>query len=293
MLNRIKKEINKFTYNISNLKVFAFVGASGTGKSYKAQQVASTRNIDAIIDDGLLISIKENRKLAGDSAKKAVNKIQTIRDALFEKEIQQENIILGLKENNIKSLLILGTSDAMVNKIRENLRLPEISETIYIEDVSTKSEIETAKRKRKEEGKHVIPVPTFEVKKDFSGIMLDPLQIFKSKQTGKVYVSNKSIIRPTFSYIGKFTMAEKVFRDIIDKVVEKQEGIKKAEKVRIIRNEETNEIFLYIQIIFIYGFNIQKEVEEFRRKIYDDLEEYTQINIIGIDIKIKDIEIEN
>lgn len=123
--------------------------------------------------------------------------------------------------------------------------------------------------------------------------MLDPLQIFKSKQTGKVYVSNKSIIRPTFSYIGKFTMAEKVFRDIVDKVVEKQEGIKKAEKVRIIRNEETNEIFLYIQIIFIYGFNIQKEVEEFRRKIYDDLEEYTQINIIGIDIKIKDIEIEN
>ena len=27
-------------YNINNLKVYAFVGPSGTGKSYRAQQVA-------------------------------------------------------------------------------------------------------------------------------------------------------------------------------------------------------------------------------------------------------------
>lgn len=291
MLKRIKTEIEKITYNISNLKVYGFIGASGTGKSYKAQQVAGYRNIDAIIDDGLLISIKENKKLAGNSAKKAVNKIQTIRDALFEKKEQKEEIIEGLKENNIKTLLILGTSDAMVEKIKENLGLPDILDKIYIEDVSTKSEIEMAKKMRKEEGKHVIPVPTFEVKKDFSGIMLDPLQIFQSKKTG-TYISNKSIIRPTFSYIGKFTMGEKVFRDIIDKIIEKQEGIKKAEKVRIIRNQETNEIALYIEIIFIYGFNIQKETQEFRKRIYEDLEEYTQINITKIDIKIKDIQID-
>ena len=37
------------------IKVYAFVGPSGTGKSYRAQMVANSRNIDYIIDDGLLI----------------------------------------------------------------------------------------------------------------------------------------------------------------------------------------------------------------------------------------------
>ena len=48
-----------------------------------------------------------------------------------------------------------------------------------IVNVYTDKEIENAKRIRTTEGKHVIPVPTFELKKDFSGYLLDPLQIFK------------------------------------------------------------------------------------------------------------------
>ena len=40
------------------IKVYAFVGPSGTGKSYRAQMVANEKNINFIIDDGLLI--KEN-----------------------------------------------------------------------------------------------------------------------------------------------------------------------------------------------------------------------------------------
>lgn len=54
------------------LKVFAFVGPSGTGKSYRAQMVANERNINYIIDDGLLI--KDNEVIAGSSAKKAATK---------------------------------------------------------------------------------------------------------------------------------------------------------------------------------------------------------------------------
>ena len=37
------------------IKVYAFVGPSGTGKSYRAQMVANEKNINFIIDDGLLI----------------------------------------------------------------------------------------------------------------------------------------------------------------------------------------------------------------------------------------------
>ena len=43
----------------NKIKVYAFVGPSGTGKSYRAQMVASEKNISYIIDDGLLIRENE------------------------------------------------------------------------------------------------------------------------------------------------------------------------------------------------------------------------------------------
>ena len=57
----------------NKIKVYAFVGPSGTGKSYRAQMVASEKNVNYIIDDGLLI--KDNQVIAGESAKKAPTKI--------------------------------------------------------------------------------------------------------------------------------------------------------------------------------------------------------------------------
>ena len=58
--------------DFSNIRVCAFVGPSGTGKSYRAQMVAGENNIEFIIDDGLLI--KGNAVVAGTSAKKSSNK---------------------------------------------------------------------------------------------------------------------------------------------------------------------------------------------------------------------------
>ena len=58
-------------------RVYAFVGPSGTGKSYRAQLVANENNIHYIIDDGLLIH--DNDIVAGNSAKKAPTKIETVK----------------------------------------------------------------------------------------------------------------------------------------------------------------------------------------------------------------------
>ena len=59
------------------IKVYAFVGPSGTGKSYRAQMVAGEKGVNFIIDDGLLI--KDNEVVAGSSAKKAPTKIETVK----------------------------------------------------------------------------------------------------------------------------------------------------------------------------------------------------------------------
>ena len=271
---------------VNKLKVYAFVGPSGTGKSYRAQMVASERNINFIIDDGLLI--KDNEVIAGESAKKAETKVATVKHALFYEESEREPVIKAFKKYRPESVLILGTSDGMVQKIASNLGLPEISETIYITDVATEEEMNTARRIRVTEGKHVIPVPTFEIKKDFSGYLLDPLQIFKSKGKGqKPYISEKSIIRPTFSYMGKFTISDLVFRQILEYLAAQTPAIHRIMKTRVENFGEGAKI--YIEVSIVYGFNVKDGLNAFTSKARKEIEKLTAMNVVDLEVVAKNI----
>ncbi len=271
---------------LNKIKVYAFVGPSGTGKSYRAQMVASEKQIDFIIDDGLLI--KENEIVAGNSAKKAPTKIETVKHALFLSDEEKQEINKALKKYKPDKILILGTSDGMVEKIAENLGLPKISETIYIQDVATEQEMETARRIRVTEGKHVIPVPTFEIKKDFSGYLLDPLQIFKSKGKGqKPYISEKSIIRPTFSYLGNFTISDSVFRQIVEHLAIKSPAIHKILKTRVENYGDGTSI--YMEVMIVYGYNVAEELKAFKQKAKKEIENLTAMNVVTMEVVAKSL----
>lgn len=274
----------------NDIKVYAFVGPSGTGKSYRAQMVAGKYDIKYIIDDGILV--KDNVIVAGTSAKKAPTKVETVRRALFKSEDQRTEMIKAFNKMKPKSVLLLGTSDKMVQEIAKNLELPEIEETIYITDVATEEEIENARRIRVTEGKHVIPVPTFELKKDFSGFLLDPLQIFKTTGIGeKPYISEKSIIRPTFNYIGNFTISDTVFRQIIEYISTKTDSITEVLKVRV--NKTENGPSIYVEVEIKYGGNLVSELKVFKEKCIKELERQTTMNIVNMKIIAKKITLPN
>ena len=271
---------------MENIEVYAFVGPSGTGKSYRAQMVAGAYNIKFIIDDGLLV--KENAIVAGQPAKKAPTKIETIKKALFNDANQKAEMQEAIIKLNPKSILILGTSDKMVKTIAENLGLPPIKKTIYITDVATEEEIENARRIRTTEGKHVIPVPTFELKKDFSGYLLDPLQIFKSQGlNGNPYIAEKSIIRPTFNYIGNFTISDNVFKQIIEVQAKDIKSISKIIRIRVNKSEEGPNV--YIEVEIVYGFNIITELKKFKERCIRDIERQTRMNVTEFKIVAKKI----
>jgi len=271
---------------IKDIKVFAFVGPSGTGKSYRAQMVAAENDVHFIIDDGLLI--KDNEVIAGNSAKKASTKIETVKKALFIQEEQSKEIQKALKKYKAESILLLGTSDGMVEKIAENLKLPKISKTIYINDVATEEEMETARRIRVTEGKHVIPVPTFEIKKDFSGYLLDPLQIFKARGNGqKPYISEKSIIRPTFSYMGNFTISDNVFKQLVEYLANKLEEVNRVLKTRV-RNSDEGAI-IYMEVEVVYGCNVVETLKDFKIKAIREIENWTAMNVAEMDVVAKSI----
>ena len=270
----------------NKIRVYAFVGPSGTGKSYRAQMVASEKNIKYIIDDGLLIN--ENQIVAGVSAKKAQTKIETVKHAIFLDEERKTEMCNALKKYKPESILILGTSDDMVKKIAHNLNLPEIQEIIYISDVATKQEMETARRIRQTEGKHVIPVPTFEIKKDFSGYLLDPLQIFKTKGKGqKPYIAEKSIIRPTFSYMGNFTISYSVFKEIVEYLASKMPEIHKVLRTRVNNTPEGPNI--YMEVSVVYGYQIIEALAELKRRCKKEIENLTAMNLQSIDIVAKNV----
>ncbi len=271
---------------LDKIKVYAFVGPSGTGKSYRAQMVAGENNINYIIDDGLLIN--ENDVLAGVSAKKAPTRIETVKKAIFLDKQDRENMKQALEKYKPESILILGTSDDMVQKIATNLGMNKPEKTIYINEVATDTEMETAKRIRTTEGKHVIPVPTFEIKKDFSGYLLDPLQIFKSKGRGtEPYIAEKSIIRPTFSYLGNFTISDAVFRQITEYISKRTNGIHKTYRTRV--ESSVSGTNIYIEVSVIYGYNVVNVLREFKHNVKKEIERLTSMNVQEVSVLAKNI----
>ena len=272
-----------FVHKAQNLFI---TGSSGTGKSYRAQMVANENGISYIIDDGLLI--KENNVIAGTSAKKAPTKIETVKRAIFVNEQEKQEMKKAIKKYKPEAILILGTSDGMVEKIAENLGLQKPAKTIYINEVATETEMQTAKTIRKTEGKHVIPVPTFEIKKDFSGYILDPLQIFKSKGKGNApYISEKSIIRPTFSYLGNFVISDTVFRQIAEYLAKRTDAINKIIRIRVEKTPEGPTI--YMEVIVTYGYNVLVALREFKEKVIKEIEKLTTMNVVDITIVAKGI----
>lgn len=273
----------------NKIEVYAFVGPSGTGKSYRAQMVASANDIHHIIDDGILIN--ENEVLAGTSAKKAPTKIETVKHALFIEKKEQDEMKKALKKYKPDSILILGTSDKMVEKIQENLGLPKIEKTIYINEVATEDEMEKARNMRVTQGKHVIPVPTFEIKKDFSGYILDPLQIFRSKgKGGNPYISEKSIIRPTFSYLGNFTISDSVFRQIAEQIANNMPSVYEVTRTRV--ENYGDGISIYMEAIINYGNNIIDVMQELKNKTKKEIEKQTAMNVLKVDLVAKGIHME-
>ena len=80
------------------------VGESGTGKSFRANLLSKKYGIDAIIDDGLLI--KDEKILAGKTAKHEKTYLGAVRVALFDDKQHRDDVARAFEKNKIRKLLI-------------------------------------------------------------------------------------------------------------------------------------------------------------------------------------------
>lgn len=266
------------------MKVYALVGKSGTGKSYQAINLCKELNIEAIIDDGLFIF--QNRVEAGISAKRQSTTIGAIKTALFSNPEHQKAVRKRIKEVKPASLLVIGTSDRMIEKIGESLHLPKPVKTIYIEEITTPEERDVADKQRHIQGKHIIPVPTLQLKRDFAGYFMDPLRIFRGIAAGgKAQFSEKTVVRPTFSYMGEFYISEKVLMDIASCVAAGSPGI--AEVLRTYQNTEPDSLSVTTVVLIKEGYEIWETAMDFQAELASKIEFMTAFNISNVDIEVK------
>lgn len=271
------------------MDVIALVGPSGTGKSHRALMVARQNNADAIIDDGILI--KNNKIIAGHSAKREVSKIMAIRRAVFVVPGHAEEVKNAIKAVKPERILILGTSENMVHRIAKTLELPPISRIINIADIATKAEMAKAQFYRNKEGKHIIPVPTIELKPHFSGYLVDPIQsFFKKSSTKRRRLGEKSIVRPVFSYYGRLIIEDSTILEII-KYIGKDTSLDfKPSHIHIDHiwaEGEDKGIKLSFQVILKYGNHIPTLIRSIQKKIKEVVEYMTGMIVHDINIVVK------
>lgn len=267
------------------MKITALIGKSGTGKSYQSLSLAKIKGIDFIIDDGLFIY--GNRILAGKSAKRQTTKVGAVKTALFTDEDHKKQVVEAIKKYNPSNILIIGTSDNMVYKIVDRLNLPKIEEIIRIEEITNEKEREIARKQRHELGKHVIPVPTFQLKHDFSGYFLDPLKIFRRRSAGKHEITEKSVVRPTYSYLGEYIISDRVITDIVSYISCLIHGLEETTKVSVISGEKGIEIS--VDIVVLYGINLLDLSLQFQEKIKNEVEKMTALNVLNVHVYIRNL----
>lgn len=265
------------------MEVYGLVGKSGTGKSYQAMNLCKEMNIESIIDDGLFIL--GNSILEGISAKRQNSKVAAIKTALFTDEEHRQAVADKIKEVSPRNILILGTSEKMIYRIGERLELPELKRIIRIEEITTEEERETAKKQRHEHGKHIIPVPTFQLKREFSGYFLDPLRIIRGWRGGKASISEKTVVRPTYSYLGDYSISDKVIGDVVYYLGEKTDGVDSVTKVSLENNEDG--IRISIHLICKFGFRVIDVAKELQKNVSKKVGTMTAFHVKSVDIDIK------
>ena len=286
MTNPIKLLKQKF----SPTTVYALVGESGTGKSFRSKLLAEQYNISAIIDDGLLI--QDEKIMAGHSAKREKTYMGAVRAALFDDKEHRDAVAKVLKKSHIKKILILGTSEKMVMKIAMRLQLPQPSKIIHIEEIASQEEIEKAAKSRHVEGKHVIPVPSIEVKKSYPQIFSNSMHDFFSKsifakKRGKGKLIEKSIVQPEFSKKGRVEISEAALTQMVMHCVAEESPDVKVKKISIRTDSRGYRLVVTIDVPF--GTQLTGKVHHLQQYIIDKIETFTGILIEEVSIVIDKI----
>jgi adenylate kinase family enzyme len=270
--------LENFLRKVVGLRVFALIGKSGTGKSFRARLIAERYHIHLIVDDGLLI--RDGSIIAGRSAKNEKNYLSAIKTAVFDDPQHRLEVCEAIKNETGTRVLVLGTSLRMVRLILERLGLPDIDKVIKIEDVATEAEIHEAEKQRRR-GRHVIPAPSLEVSRQHASIILGSFTV-----QGKSNFE-KTMVRPFFHNTGRIALTETGLREMVLHCVDEFDADLSVVKLRLVSRRKLWRIELTLDAP--YGRDLPQHLRSLQNFVKTHLERYTGLEISGIDVEIRRI----
>ena len=286
--NSLRRLLSKLLRNRRKITVYALVGKTGTGKSFRARLVTEKYNIELMVDDGLLI--RGQRILAGKSAKREKNRVTAIKRAIFEYLDHAREVRKAIAQEKFKSILLIGTSEKMVARVADRLWLPYPDHIIYIEDVATREEISRAEESRRTRGKHVIPVPVIEVIQDPSHRILDSIKFYLKTHPilfWKKKIVEKTVVQPPFSRLGRLSISEAALSQMIMHCI--NEYAKEVEIHKIIIDMASSGYKIEIKLRIPFGMRIPDTLAGLQEYIVTNVESYSGIHIEEIDLTIDHI----
>ena len=269
---------------LSKIQVYAFVGPAGTGKSHRATHVAKQNGIDYIIDDGLVIS--RGRILAGRSAKSEINRLRAIKRAIFEYPEHRDEVVSYLTKHTPEKLMILATSEGMIEKIIARLGLNAPVKTIHITDISTHEEIEAALRERREKKQHVVPVAKAQIQQNFAGKLVSQIRgFFRGRDKNE---SRNTIVKPLFSFNGKVTIEADAILDLCRRLLEFREHVRKIREIDLETYDDKIEVSVELDLNLgnMSALSIAKTLQ---RKLRMGLSYFTGMEIKQVNIRVNEI----
>lgn len=275
------------------MEIYALIGHSGTGKSHQAPVMARQYSIEYIIDDGLLI--KGNDILAGRSAKRENTRFGAIKRALFKDPDHAQQVKEKLTQEKPGKLMVLSTSRKMADIITQNLELDHPTYYFTIEEISDPESIQKALTVRAKENRHVIPLPTFAIKKEFPGYIIDPLRSFFSlPQIPAATTVERSVIRPIYSTLGSFFIAEHVILEIIEYIAMQAPGVHKILHVDV--ENGSSKVYLHLDIAInlqlIPDRRIDRLLRDLQQSLKEELEYQTGFYLDQVNVNAKKMHVE-
>jgi uncharacterized alkaline shock family protein YloU len=186
----------------------------------------------------------------------------------------------------------------MVYRIAKRLKLPEPSVRYDIDEISSEADREQARKKRYELGGHVIPAPTVQIKKDFSGYFVHPLKSLRdfSEDTWSEInplverdirkpFAERTVVRPSYSYLGKFAVSDRAVIDIVHIAASKVPEVASVDGAFV--RVRTAGVIIEAALTMNYGTGIPAAARRLQKIIAEWTEEMTSMNIIAVDIEIK------
>ncbi len=268
------------------LEVVGLVGPAGTGKSHRASFVAAAHHLSHIIDDGLLI--REGHIVAGLSAKREANAMAAVRRAIFSDRDHAAAVRAALAAERPEGVLVLGTSLEMIHRIVDALDLPRPERVVLIEEIASPDEMRRARRIRRTEGKHVIPAPTVEVRPSFSGFMVDPLRLFARDARASSPLIEKSVVRPTFSALGRFFIDDAVVGAIAEQACREVDGVLAAWRGRVQMDDRGARIA--VDLALVLGCRLPDVLRAAQLRAKSVVEEMTSLHVLALDVVARRVE---